>query len=265
MLEDATRRTIIEVTDRYWAKHIREATFSALVSGKEPGHRMADYVDDKTVSLLKIGFDTRYEADARGRAKRRSMGDVWIHSGGIYNPVNVKAGEQAKKGQPNLVSTQKLLDYILKRWIDSYYLLIVKFKLDSPIEHKAYLIDLLDWLDFVAYDAGPGQIMLRENEFYCAYEEGRWPSHLNIAAKVEKLLALFEEKIRSLFENRERRLARQQDLVKRFAAAGDFTIDQTSMRFVPWLLPNAIDPQNGNWASSSRRRPWPNGSWVRST
>jgi hypothetical protein len=31
------------------------------VTGKEPGHRMADYVDDKTVSLLKVSFDTRYD------------------------------------------------------------------------------------------------------------------------------------------------------------------------------------------------------------
>ena len=182
-----------------------------LVAGKEPGHRMADYVDDKTVSLLKIEFDTRYEADARGRIRRRSMGDVWIHSNGIYNPVNVKAGEQGKKGQPNLVSMQKVLDYILKRWIDSYYLLIVKFHLGKPIEHKAYLIDLLDWLDFVAYDAGPGQIMLRENDFYEAYESGTVPAKLDISAKVDKLFTRFEEGIQSLFSNRKKRLARQRE------------------------------------------------------
>ena len=82
---------------------------------------MADYVDDKTVSLLKVEFDTRYEADVRGKIRGRSMGDIWVHSNGIYNPINVKAGEQGKKGQPNLVAMQKLLDYILQRWIDSYY------------------------------------------------------------------------------------------------------------------------------------------------
>lgn len=233
MLEDATRSTIVKVTDDYWTKHVKEATFSALVTGKEPGHRMADYVDDKTTCLLKVEFDTRYEADARGRGKRRSMGDVWIQSRGMYNPVNVKAGEQAKKGQPNLVSMQKLLDYVFRRWIDSYYLLIVKFQLRKPIEHKTYLIDLLDWLDFVAYDAGPGQLMLREHEFYSAYEKGKLPPPLGIAAKAENLFARFEEGIRSLFSNREKRLARQRELFKTFVAGGNFMIDQSRMRFIP--------------------------------
>jgi hypothetical protein len=160
MLDKPTHAKIVEITNGYWKRHVREATFGELVAGKEPGHRMADYVDDKTVSLLKVAFDTRYEADVRGRVKRRSMGDVWIRSNGMYNPVNVKSGEQMKNGQPNLVSMQKLLDYIFRRWIDSYYLLIVKFDLGNPIQHKTYLIDLLDWLDFVAFDAGTGQIML---------------------------------------------------------------------------------------------------------
>ena len=151
----------------------------------------------------------------------------------MYNPVNVKAGEQMKNGQPNLVSMQKLLDYILKRWIDSYYLLIVKFHLGSPIEHKAYLIDLLDWLDFAAFDAGPGQLMLREGDFYEAYESGAKPDALNISAKVEKLFIRFEEGVRSLFENRKRRLAGQRRLFQSFNAAGNVTIDQSSLRFVP--------------------------------
>jgi hypothetical protein len=232
MLEDATRAKIIEVTDTYWAEHVKDVTFATLVSGKEPGHRMADYVDDKTVSLMKIAFDTRYEANVRGRIKRRSMGDVWIHSSGMYNPLNIKAGEQEKGGQSNLVSMQKLLDYVFKRWIDSYYLLIVKFQLDTPIEHKAYLIDLLDWLDFAAYDAGPGQIMLRERDFYAAYEGGDSPPTLTIAEKVEKLFARFEEGIRSLFDNRKKRLARQRGLFQMFTSRGELPIDQSTMHFV---------------------------------
>jgi hypothetical protein len=233
MIDDAMRTQIIRITDEYWTKHVREATFVDLVRGKEPGHRMADHVDDKTASLLKVAFDTRYEADARGRLKARSMGDVWIRSSDMYNPVNVKAGEQGKKGQPNLVSMQKLLDYIFKRWIDSYYLLIVKFRLDQPIQHNVYLIDLLDWLDFVAFDAGPGQIMLRENDFYSAYESGNQPPACTIAAKVEKLFARFEEAIRNLLNNREKRLQRQRSLFKSFSMADDFTVDQSGMHFVP--------------------------------
>jgi hypothetical protein len=233
MLDPQTHTKIVEITDGYWERHVRETTFSELVAGKEPGHRMADYVDDKTVSLLKVAFDTRYEADMHGRVKRRSMGDVWIRSCNMYNPVNVKAGEQRKNGQPNLVSMQKLLDYIFKRWIDSYYLLIVKFDLNNPIKHKSYLVDLLDWLDYVAFDAGPGQLMLRENDFYEAFETGEKPDRLGITAKVEKLFVRFEEGIRSLFLNRRRRLKRQRGLYNAFNSEGNFTIDQSTMRFVP--------------------------------
>ncbi|MBU4272293.1 MAG: hypothetical protein KKE86_14990 [Planctomycetes bacterium] len=233
MLEITTQKKILELTDGYWGKHVCESTFARLVSGKEPGHRMADYVDDKTVSLLKIEFDTRYEANARGQIKRRSVGDVWIHSSGMYNPVNVKSGEQLKNGQPNLVSMQKLLDYIFKRWIDSYYLLIVKFRLGSSIEHKTYLVDLLDWLDYVAFDAGPGQIMLREADFYDAHEQGIQPETLSITSKAEKLFSLFEKGMQNLFANREKRLQRQRGLFQTFSAAGDLTIDQSKMTFVP--------------------------------
>ena len=126
-----------------------------------------------------------------------------------------------------------MLDYVFKRWIDSYYLLIVKFHLGNPIEHKAYLIDLLDWLDFVAYDAGPGQIMLRENDFYQAFESGIGPQSWILPTKVDKLFARFEEGIQSLFNNRKKRLTRQRSLFKTFNVAGDFTIDQSQMHFVP--------------------------------
>ena len=90
----------------------------------------------------------------KGNVRKRSMGDIWVHSQGIFNPINVKSGLQGMNGQPNLVSMQKLLDYILKRWIDSYYLLIIKFDVSAQPTHKAYLVDVLDWTEFIAYDAG---------------------------------------------------------------------------------------------------------------
>ena len=117
---------IATLTDAHWAKHIHDTGFAELIEGKELGHRIADYVDDRTCALLKVNLDTRYEGDRNGRIKKRSMGDIWVRSQGIYNPINVKSGLQNMRGQPNVVSMQKLLDYILKRWIDSYHLLIVK-------------------------------------------------------------------------------------------------------------------------------------------
>ena len=38
---------------------------------------MADYVDDRTCSLLKVNLDTRYEGNRKGEVRKRSMGDIW--------------------------------------------------------------------------------------------------------------------------------------------------------------------------------------------
>jgi hypothetical protein len=239
MLSSAMQERIVTVADRHWAEHVRKSAFFAkLVAGKEPGQTMAHYVDKNMGDLLKRTFvgNTRREADARGQvARKRSMGDIWIRSYGtrMYNPVNVKAGEQAKNGRPNVVSMQKLLDYIFEGWIDSYYLLIVKFRLGTPVEHKSYLIDLLDWLDFVAFNAGPGQIMLREKDFYSAYEGGHKPAQLPMSAKVEKLFSRFQDGVQRLLKSRKKRLARQRRQFDAFNAAGNFTVDQSSMQFVP--------------------------------
>ena len=166
-LEANFQSRIISLTNAHWSEHVHDVGFAELTEGKETGHRIADYVDDRTCALLKVNLDTRYEGDQRGRiSRKRSMGDIWVRSQGIYNPINVKAGLQNMRGQPNVVSMQKLLDYILNRWIDSYYLLIVKFDISAGMSHKSYFIDMLDWLDFITYDAGPGQIMLREQDLY---------------------------------------------------------------------------------------------------
>ena len=60
------------------------------------------------------------------------MGDLWLGSSGMYNPINVKAGVYGVGGQPNLVSLAKLTDGLLDHVIDSYYLLFVKFADTDP-------------------------------------------------------------------------------------------------------------------------------------
>ena len=127
---------------------------------------------------------------------------------------------------------QKLLDYILKRWIDSYHLLIVKFDLSEHTSHKLYFIDLLDWIDFVTYDAGPGQIMLREQDLYDEVDAARAPASRTIFEKVDALFDLFERQLRALFTNRQERLDRQRAMSKKFQKT-PFSVDQSQMKFVP--------------------------------
>ncbi len=231
-LSPDAQRTIETLTNTHWTEHVHDIGFRELARGKETGHRIADYVDDRTCSLLKVNLDTRYEGDAKGCIRKRSMGDIWTHSSGIYNPINVKSGLQNMSGQPNVVSMQKLLDYILKRWIDSYYLLIIKFDLSTNnIAHKLYFIDLLDWLDFITYDAGPGQIMLREQELYDQLDSNSTPESRTIFEKVEVLFDLFERQLKNLVANRIRRLDRQRGLSRQFQES-HFVVDQSQMTFV---------------------------------
>ena len=228
----ATR--IRRLADQHWQRHVRDSGFAEIIDGKEPGHRMADYVDDKTTALLKVELDTRYEGNVDGSIKKRSMGDIWVHSKGVYNPINVKSGLQDMRGQPNVVSMEKLLNYLFRRWIDSYYLLVVKFNISkrNEIAHRVYFFDLLDWIDYITYDAGPGQIMLKERDFYDAYDSGASQPRRSMLSKVEYLFSLFEQQVEALFENRRRRLRGQRAQLENFDAPS-FRLDQSKMHFVP--------------------------------
>ena len=222
---------IVSATNAHWADHVHDAGFAELLEGKEQGHRLAHYVDDRTCALLKVNLDTRYEGDRNGQVKKRSMGDIWVRSQGIFNPINVKSGLQDMRGQPNVVSMQKLLDYLLRRWIDSYHLLIVKFDLSAGISHKLYFIDVLDWIDFITYDAGPGQIMLREQDLYSELDSNGVPPSRTVFEKVDALFKLFERQLQALFANRQERLDRQRSLTTAFQNQ-PFLVNQSAMRFV---------------------------------
>lgn len=128
---------------------------------------------------------------------------------------------------------EKLLNYLFRCWIP-YYLLVVKFDISkrTDIRHRTYFFDLLDWTDFVTYDAGPGQIVLREQDFYEAYDSGTTPPPRSIQEKIRRLFDLFEQQVEALFKNRRERLRRQRTQLGEFQD-GQFVVDQSKMRFVP--------------------------------
>jgi hypothetical protein len=174
VLESDDISKILEITKNFWTEHVNQKAFQDIASGKEIGHRIADYVDEKTTELLSTKFNTGQQINAKGKIRTRSMGDVWIFSNNMYNPVNVKAGlwDEDSGGQPNLVSLKRVLTYMLSDVIDSYYLLIVKMNITTDSDHRktkieprVYLVDMLDYLDFVTFNSGPGQLMLKEKQF----------------------------------------------------------------------------------------------------
>ena len=190
----------------FWNGEVKKDYFIQIAQGKEIGHRIADPVDDKTTGWLAINYRTVYERDKDGNKRPRSMGDIWLEDNGIYHPVNVKSSVSATNGQPNLVSLKKLLDSFLLQQIDSYYLLIIKFEIKKTIGCSVYFVDLLDHLDYVTFDSGPGQIMLKSNNFFEAMRENIQPVKRTIQYKVKKLMALLEDGERRLVENRKRDL-----------------------------------------------------------
>ncbi len=58
------------------------------------------------------------------------------------------------------------------------------------------------------------------------------PAKVPLPRKVDSLFARFEEGVRTLFTNRQRRLQRQRKLFEDFVQK-PFVVDQSEMRFVP--------------------------------
>lgn len=233
--------SIESLTRAFWEARVATEEFHNLFRGKEIGHRIADYVDENTTAMLEKSFDVLHEVDAKGKKRSRSMGDVWVKSNGIYNPVNVKAGEADMNGQPNMVSLTKLIEAILHGEVDSYYLLIVKMDrvekttkagmaTKALITPHVYLVDMLDYLNFITFDSGPGQAMLKERQFYEAYKTGKTPEQLSLAEKLVKMIDLYEDGNRRLYENREKKLDRIRTKVRLYNQKNSHKVDQSGMK-----------------------------------
>jgi hypothetical protein len=224
MLTAKTLTSIQTVTTAYWRAEVRKPEIVGIAKGKEIGHKLADLVDEKTTALLTVKYLTKHQRDAQGRKRSRSMGDLWLNDNGIYHPVNVKTGIVGAEGQPNLVSLKKILSGIMARQIDSYYLLIVKMKIAAKeIAPTVYLIDMLDWLDYVTFDSGPGQMMLKAVKFFNEFDPAD-TTPKTIKDKVKRLMDLYEDGERRLKENRERDLSDYRRQFNAFMADKDFVV-----------------------------------------
>ena len=145
----------------------------------------------------------------------------------------MKTGEQGRNGQPNMVAMGKLLNYLLNHWIDSYYLLIIKFSFDGTPDFRIYLADLLDIRQHLTFDAGPGQIMLREQAFYEAVPPERPLPEKPIEEKITELFDLFEDGERRTQLNRERRQQVLRKSLDAFMSQPVHPVDQSGLKFVP--------------------------------
>jgi hypothetical protein len=227
----------------FWTKEVRTDHFVALAAGKEIGHKIGDMVDEKTTELLTglDEFQIAHQLKKDGSRASRSMGDLWVKGGGIYNPINVKGGEFGKKGRPNLVSLKKVLSALADGVIDSYYLLIMKIEHNGDyLVPNVYLVDMLDFLDYTAFDSGPGQTMLKERQFYPAvdalYEKGlyRREPRLSVSDKIDKLLEMLRKADLALTIERDKKRRKIELQVEKYSerteAGADEKIDAKEQR-----------------------------------
>ncbi|MDD9874752.1 MAG: hypothetical protein OXU22_04355 [Gammaproteobacteria bacterium] len=231
MLTERKIASMSRLTQRYWTKEIRKPYFSDLASGKEIGHRIADLVDDKTAAILTAEYLVKHEHNSQGKRKYRSMGDIWLEQNGIYHPINIKTGIVGREGQPNLVSIKKLTAGLLAYRFDSYYLLIVKFDLPD-VSCATYMVDMLDYLDYVTFDAGPGQTMLMARKFFAAQYDNTPIPKRSMKEKIEKLMSLIETGHRRLIKNRRDDLKLYQEKMQDYLKSGWFNVTTETQRML---------------------------------
>jgi len=203
MLDVKIRQKVEDKTRLFWDDEIKKTFFTKVAQGTEIGHRIADLVSDKTTGLLAVKFTAMFQRNQQGNKVPRSMGDIWLSSNGIAHPVNVKTSIAEHGGQPNMVSMKKLLAALLEYRIDSYYLLFVKVsKVSKRLFASIHFVDMLDYLDYVHFDSGPGQIMLKSDAFFRARENKVVPQARSLSEKVDRLIEHMEGGERRLIKNR---------------------------------------------------------------
>jgi hypothetical protein len=217
---------IRRLVEEYWKAQVQTPEFVRIAAGKEIGHKIGDMVDEQTTALLKAtGRYTILHQHKDGVAASRSMGDFWMEAGGVFNPVNIKAGEYGKNGQPNLVSLKRVLSALAECVIDSYYLLIMKIRhTGTEYSPHVYLVDMLDFLEYTVFNSGPGQMMLKEAQFYPAvdalYAKGLYaptPGR-TVPEKIDTLFSMLERADVQLLIDREKKRTRVKEQVFRYSA-----------------------------------------------
>ena len=191
----------------------------SILSGKEVGHTISSHIDVSTSEhLISKNYPIKYEINPKTQDKTtRSFGDIWIEESGHMNPINIKTGILIEDGgsNPNMTSMNRLKNSFLSGSISAYYLAIIKFSVSEEDEIKpvVYFIDALNFIDYLNYNTGTGQIMLKEKELYKVLEENPGLT-LTREEKIEKLKALYLKGV----EEGERKIAKLKEAANEFDA-----------------------------------------------
>jgi hypothetical protein len=244
MITTTDQERLLTTLQRDWDSEVRSEGFRAICAGKERGHRIADHAEERTVGFIEQeGFPVAFEHGQDKLPRARSMGDIWLRSGvpPIYNPINVKAGIAGVSGQPNMVSLEKLTKALLAHLIDSYWLLLIRVTVgDGQYSAHITLVNIFDYLDFMHFDSGPGQLMLRSDAFYEHFaDHGAKPNQLTPGETVQRLVDMRRDGNERLIANRRK----SQTLLEERVATFDPTsaVDQRDAKLFP-PQPHLLEP-----------------------
>jgi hypothetical protein len=105
--------------------------------------------------------------------KSREFGDLYFRHT-VREAINLKFGYQ-KDGHANLCALNRVVRAVtgrnprypktLHETFDSYWILSINL-LDSDGNFEVHLFDLFQNTDLCSFDAGPGQLMIKENLLY---------------------------------------------------------------------------------------------------
>jgi len=154
--------------------------------GKEKGHSNASPIED---IITKILVDNLGAEKAVGS---RELGDVYMSSDfelvqvSGKNFINIKFGDDVF-GQPNMCSMNRIMkSFVETNLIDSYYIIKVKLEKDK---FSVNVFDMFDYIDYLTWNSGTGQIMLKEADFYKGLNLP--VNNLSISEKKRKIADLY--------------------------------------------------------------------------
>ena len=158
---------------------------------KEAGHSMASQIEDKCYEILiEKGYNLLKEMDKNGKPLDRSFSDFILYNDGYSYNINVKFNNSEKPGQPNICSCNRMMDQFSDEKFNSYYILKVKYN-NKTGNLNVYFVDIFDFASCLTFNSGTGQIMLKEKQFYEAYDSNQ-TKPLSTTERMDFTYALYQ-------------------------------------------------------------------------
>lgn len=190
MISVQDQKFIISCIDKLISQCLEECDFNPKV--KEPGHTYGEKVEEhlanKLVEIYPDKFSMPKKEKGKGKQTRKMEDLIWKSTN---NLINIKLGYEKGNGQPNMVSFNRLYKNYCSDLIDSYWIFIIDVlgKQKDSLTTKTYFFNLYDYLDYVNYNYGTGQVMLKENQFFDSYDSNKYFTNTkkDIILKLKKI------------------------------------------------------------------------------